>query len=169
MLQVEKIFVPLPHGSKHTRHIGLSAVTRRQRLAGGIVREKRGQFEHICERPLLEGRGDRCREEVPRIRFTPTSHMAALGLVAMPNIHFGSHSKVPRRRDDYESGSSLGRCWGTSDIHARKKTIDTLLETNLSIIYPSFAAMPSKRSINLILSITNKFSKKRNGCLCIVL
>lgn len=129
MLQIEKIFVPLQHGSKRTRHIGLPAVAGRQRLAGRVVREERGQWKYICPRPLFEAGSDSSREEVPDIRFSPRTYLAASGLVAVPDIHHGSHSKVSRGWEDTESGSTLGRCWGTSDIHARKKTIDTLLET----------------------------------------
>ena len=55
--------------------------------------------------------------------------MAASGLVAVPDIHHGSHPEVSRGWKDPESGCSLGGCRGALDIHARKKTIDTLLET----------------------------------------
>ena len=129
MLPIERNFVPLQHGSKRTRPIGLPAVACRQRLAGGVVREERGQREHICQRPLFEAGGDGCREEIPHIRFSSSSHLAASGPVAVPDIHHSPHTEVSRRREDYESGSSLGRCRGAHDIHARKKTIDTLLET----------------------------------------
>ena len=129
MLPIERIFVPLQHGSKDRRDIGLPAVASRQRLAGRVFREERGQREHIRQSPLFEAGGDSSREEVPDIRFPSRAHMAAFGLVAVPDIHHGSHSEVSRRWEDPESGCSLGGCRGALDIHARKKTIDTLLET----------------------------------------
>ena len=68
MLQSERIFVPLHHGSKRTRHIGLPAVAGRQRLAGGVFREERGQREHIRQSPLFEAGGDSSRKEVSMYR-----------------------------------------------------------------------------------------------------
>ena len=129
MLQSERIFVPLHHGSKRTRHIGLPAVAGRQRLAGRVVREERGQREHIRQSPVLEAGGDSSRKEVSNIRFSSGAYMAASGPVAVPDVHHRPHSEVSRGWKDPELGSTLGRCWGTSDVHARKKTIDTLLET----------------------------------------
>ena len=43
MLPIERIFVPLQHGSKDRRDIGLPAVAGRQRLAGRVFREERSQ------------------------------------------------------------------------------------------------------------------------------
>ena len=129
MVAREKFFVSLHHGSKRTRHIGLPAVAGRQRLAGRVVRAERGQWKYIRPRPLFEAGSDSGREEVPDIRFSPGAHLAASGPVAVPDIHHGPYSKVSRGWKDSESGSPLGRCRGTSDIHARKKTIDTLIET----------------------------------------
>ena len=129
MLPIERICVPLHHGSKRTRHIGLPAVAGRQRLAGGFVREERGQREHIRKSPVLEAGGDSSRKEVPDIRFPSGAYMEASGPVAVPDVHHRPHSEVSRGWKDPERGGALGRCRGTSDVHARKKTIDTLLET----------------------------------------
>ena len=87
MLPIERIFVPLQHGSKDRRDIVLPAVAGRQRLAGRVFREERGQREHIRHSPLFEAGGDSSREEVPDIRFPSGAHMAASGLVAVPDIH----------------------------------------------------------------------------------
>ena len=89
MLPIERIFVPLQYGSKDRRDIGLPAVASRQRLAGRVFREERGQREHIRQSPLFEAGGDSSREEVPDIRFPSGAHMAASGLVAVPDIHHG--------------------------------------------------------------------------------
>ena len=114
MLPIERIFVPLQHGSKDRRDIGLPAVASRQRLAGRVFREERGQREHIRQSPLFEAGGDSSREEVPDIRFPSGAHMAASGLVAVPDIHHGSHPEVSRGWEDPESGCSLGGCRGKS-------------------------------------------------------
>lgn len=94
MLPIERIFVPLQHGSKDRRDIGLPAVASRQRLAGRVFREERGQREHIRQSPLFEAGGDSSREEVPDIRFPSRALMAASGLVEVSDIHHGSHPDV---------------------------------------------------------------------------
>ena len=117
MLPIEIIFVNLQHGSKDRRDIGLPAIASRQRLAGRVFRKERGQREHIRQSSLFDAGGDSSREEIPDIRFPSRAHMVTSGLVAVPDIHHGSHSEVSRRWEDPESGCSLGGCRGALDIH----------------------------------------------------
>lgn len=121
--------VSLRHGSKYTRHIVLSAVASRQRLAGRFVRDRRGEQGYKCKHPFFEGGGECCGQAFPDIRFPSAPHMAASGFVAVQDIYHSPYSPVLCGWQDFELGSSLVGCWGTYDFDARKKTIDTLLET----------------------------------------
>ena len=105
----ERIFVLLHHGSKRTRHIGVPSFAKRQRLANRIVRRGRGQGEHIRQRPLFEARGDGSWEEVPHIRLSSRTHLAASGLVAVQDIHHRPHFEVSRGWEGRKFGGSLSQ------------------------------------------------------------
>ncbi len=59
----------------------------------------------------------------------PTPPMAASGSVAIQDVHHSTHTAVPFGWTRGKRSCSLGRCRGTADRSARKKTIETLLQT----------------------------------------
>ena len=124
------IFVPLqPYGSRCTKDISLIASSRGQRLASGIDSQERGQWEYICRYSFYQVGSDSCGEEIYHIRFSTRAHLAASGSVAVPDIHNSTYSAVSGSWEDTQSRGALGRRRSAHDFHARKKTIDTLLET----------------------------------------
>ena len=121
--------VPLRHVKEHRRDTSLSASSTGKRLAYILHLHRRGGGEHPCGTGICKARCYGSRSALPDTGLPSTPPMAASGSVAIQDVHHCSHTSVPCGRPCGKRSCSLGRCWGTADRSARKKTIETLLQT----------------------------------------
>ena len=121
--------VPLRHVKEHRRDTRLSASSTGERLAYILHLDRRDGGKHPCGTGIYKARCYCFRSAFSDTGLPPTPPMAASGSVAIQDVHHSTHTAVPFGWTRGKRSCSLGRCRGTADRSARKKTIETLLQT----------------------------------------
>ena len=121
--------VPLRHVKEHRRDTSLSASSTGERLVYILHLDRRAGGKHPCRTGICKARCYGSRTALPDSGLPSSPPMAVSGSVAIQDVHHCSHTSVPCGRPCGKRSCSLGRCRGTADRSARKKTIETLLQT----------------------------------------
>ena len=167
-------FVPLqPYGKEYRRDTGIPSASMWERLEDQGRPFGRSEREHICRGGVLQA-GYRCGGQAfPHIRFSSGACLETPGHVAVQDVHQGTHSPLQvAGREVCQCAGSLGRRKGAHDQIARKKTIDTLLQTKSQVrtsrllrITPDQVRHVMERSVEFGLSVRSKVKIYRHLCI----
>lgn len=125
--------VSLRHVKEYRRYSRLSPSSTGERLAYILHLDRRGGGKHTCGVGIYQAGHSRFGTAFPDTGLPSSPAMAASGLVAIQDVHHGSHTPVSCGRARGKRGSTLGGFRRAVDRSARKKTIATLLQTKSQI------------------------------------
>ena len=174
MHTIQIFFVPLhPYGKEYRRNTCIPSASTRERLEDQGCPFGRSEREHICRGGIQQAGYCNSRPTLPHIRFSTRACLATPGHVAIQDVHQGTHTPLQAAgREVCQCTGPLGGCQGAHDRTARKKTIDTLLQTKSQVrtsrllrLTPDQVRHVMERSVEFGLSIRSKVKIYRHLCI----